>query len=100
MRHEVTDHEWAAIKPMLPNKARDVPRVNDRTVLSGKRRPKSLEPARRPAPLAHVGVLMKNETPKLALGDRRRNPGLRLRFCDTETGPQAAHAPRARAFLR
>ena len=30
MRHEFTDHEWAAIKPMLPNKRRGVPRVNDR----------------------------------------------------------------------
>jgi transposase len=34
MRHEFTDHEWAAIKPMLPNKPR-VPRVNDRRVLNG-----------------------------------------------------------------
>jgi transposase len=35
MRHEFTDHEWAAIKPMLPNKPRGVPRVNDRRVLNG-----------------------------------------------------------------
>jgi transposase len=35
MRHELTDHEWAAIKPMLPNKPRGVPRVNDRRVLNG-----------------------------------------------------------------
>ncbi len=27
MRHELTDHEWATIKPMLPNKPRGVPRV-------------------------------------------------------------------------
>jgi hypothetical protein len=27
MRYEFTDHEWAAIKPMLPNKPRGVPRV-------------------------------------------------------------------------
>jgi hypothetical protein len=26
MRHEFTDHEWAAFKPTLPNKARGVPR--------------------------------------------------------------------------
>ena len=32
---ELTDHEWSAIKPMLPNKARGVPRVNDRRVLNG-----------------------------------------------------------------
>jgi transposase len=30
MRYELTDHEWAAIKPMLPNNPRGVPRVNDR----------------------------------------------------------------------
>jgi transposase len=35
MRYELADHEWAAIKPMLPNKPRGVPRVNDRRVLNG-----------------------------------------------------------------
>ena len=30
MRYELTDHEWAAIKSMLPNKPRGVARVNDR----------------------------------------------------------------------
>jgi transposase len=30
MRYELADHEWGAIKPMLPNKPRGVPRVNDR----------------------------------------------------------------------
>ena len=35
MRYELNDHELAAIKPMLPNKPRGVPRVNDRRVLNG-----------------------------------------------------------------
>jgi transposase len=35
MRYELTDPEWAAIKLMLPNKPRGVPRVNDRRVLNG-----------------------------------------------------------------
>src|SRR5262249_15450186 len=35
MRCELTDNEWAAIKPMLPNKPRGVPRVNDRRLLNG-----------------------------------------------------------------
>jgi hypothetical protein len=35
MRYELTDHEWAAIQPFLPNKPRGVPRVNDRRVLNG-----------------------------------------------------------------
>jgi len=29
MRYELADDEWIAIKPMLPNKPRGVPRVND-----------------------------------------------------------------------
>jgi transposase len=35
MRYELTDYEWMAIKPFLPNKPRGVPRVNDRRVLNG-----------------------------------------------------------------
>jgi transposase len=35
MRYELNDHEWAVINPMLPNKPRGVPRVNDRRVLNG-----------------------------------------------------------------
>jgi transposase len=38
MRYELTDLEWAAIRPMLPNKPRGVPRVDDRRVLNGARR--------------------------------------------------------------
>jgi len=34
MRYELADYEWVAIKPMLPNKPRGVPRVNDRRVLA------------------------------------------------------------------
>jgi transposase len=35
MRYELTDYEWAAIRPMLPNKARGLRRVDDRRVLNG-----------------------------------------------------------------
>ena len=35
MRYELKDYEWFAIKPILPNKSRGVPRVNDRRVLNG-----------------------------------------------------------------
>jgi transposase len=34
-RHELTDCEWKIIEPLLPNKPRGVPRVNDRRVLNG-----------------------------------------------------------------
>jgi transposase len=30
MRYKLSDYEWTAIKPMLPNKPRGVRRVNDR----------------------------------------------------------------------
>jgi hypothetical protein len=32
MRYELTDNEWAAVKPMLPNKPRGVPPVNERRI--------------------------------------------------------------------
>ena len=35
MRYELAGYEWIAIKPMLPNKPRSFPRVNDRRVLNG-----------------------------------------------------------------
>jgi len=34
-RHKLTDKEWAIIGPLLPNKSRGVPRVDDRQVLNG-----------------------------------------------------------------
>ena len=34
-RYGLTDHEWAIIEPLLPNKPRGVPRVDDRRVLNG-----------------------------------------------------------------
>ena len=34
MRHEFSDYEWSIISPMLPNKPRGVPRVDDRRVLN------------------------------------------------------------------
>jgi transposase len=34
-RYELSDCEWTAIKPMLPNKPRGVRRVNDHRVLNG-----------------------------------------------------------------
>jgi transposase len=35
LRYELSDEEWTAIKPILPNKPRGVPRVNDGRVLNG-----------------------------------------------------------------
>jgi transposase len=35
MRYELTDYEWAAIRPFLANKSRGARRVNDRRVLNG-----------------------------------------------------------------
>ncbi|MGB2931947.1 MAG: IS5 family transposase [Methyloceanibacter sp.] len=35
MRYELSDDEWGVIKPMLPNKPRGIPRVDDRRILNG-----------------------------------------------------------------
>ena len=35
MRYALSEHEWTTIKPMLPNKPRGVPRVDDRRILNG-----------------------------------------------------------------
>ena len=35
MRCEFSEHEWTAIKPILPNKPRGVRRVDERRVLDG-----------------------------------------------------------------
>jgi transposase len=34
-RFDLMDFEWSAIAPLLPNKPRGVPRVDDRRVLNG-----------------------------------------------------------------
>jgi transposase len=34
MRYELTDPEWTAIEPMLPNNPRGIARVNDPRVLN------------------------------------------------------------------
>src|ERR671920_1396325 len=34
-RYELSDFEWSIIAPLLPNKLRGVPRVDDRKVLNG-----------------------------------------------------------------
>jgi transposase len=34
-RYDLTEFEWRVIAPLLPNKPRGVPRVNDRRVLNG-----------------------------------------------------------------
>ena len=36
MRYELTDYQWTAIKPMLPNKPRGVPRVSAPPVSASK----------------------------------------------------------------
>jgi transposase len=34
-RYDLTDFEWRVIEPLLPNKPRGVPRVDDRRTLNG-----------------------------------------------------------------
>ena len=35
MRYQLSESEWSIIGPMLPNKSRGVPRVDDRRTLDG-----------------------------------------------------------------
>jgi transposase len=35
MPYELSTYEWSIIRPMLPNKSRGVPRVDDRRILNG-----------------------------------------------------------------
>ena len=35
MRYELSDYERSVIRPMLPNKPRGIPRVDDRRILNG-----------------------------------------------------------------
>jgi transposase len=35
MRYELSDYEWSVIRPMLLNKPRGIPRVDDRRILNG-----------------------------------------------------------------
>src|SRR5262249_17393950 len=34
-RYDLTDFEWRVIRPLVPNKRRGIPRVDDRRVLNG-----------------------------------------------------------------
>jgi hypothetical protein len=87
MRYEISDHEWAAIKPMLPNKPRGVPRLNDRRVLNGSsgfcdqvRRGATCQRPMVPAPLVTIASCAGG---KLASGTRSstRWPPVMTRRC-------------------
>jgi transposase len=78
MRYELADCEWPALKPMLPNKPRGVPRVNDRRVLNGNSR--SCDPEHRGAicrrasgrrPSRALVVTLTNHLPSEALSHVR-----------------------------
>ena len=63
MRCELTDYEWAAIRPMLPNKPRGVPRADDRRVLNGIVRVlRSGAPGRVDARASHLAVTGFNQS--------------------------------------
>jgi transposase len=48
MRYQLTDHEWVAIKPMLPNKPRGVGNFLSPSLMrAGTGRPSALKPLKR-----------------------------------------------------
>jgi len=79
MRYELSDHEWGVIKPMLPNKPRGVPRVDDRGHgLKHQKESPSRLPTSRPGTGAdrsdrRAGAGCTNET-----GEPNRRPNVRF----------------------
>ncbi len=74
-RYDLSDFDWSVIEPLLPNKPRGVPRVDDRRVLNG-------EPCALPVKLGTVmpllgyrsavaGFIALHEADPEALGDDR-----------------------------
>ena len=43
-RYDLSDFDWSVIEPLLPNKPRGVPRVDDRRVLNGELGEIAVEP--------------------------------------------------------
>jgi hypothetical protein len=80
MRHELSNHEWTAIKPALPNKPRSVRRVNDRRVLNG-----IFWVLRSGAPWRD---LPENQGPRLPTGFRTRQ--ISAEACDWQARPRRA----------
>jgi len=56
MRYELADFEWAAIKPMLPNKPRGVPRRDDRRERPAQTPGSSMRPPRPPLQLVRERI--------------------------------------------
>jgi transposase len=82
MRYELSTYEWSVIRPMLPNKPRGVPRVDDRHILNASSG--SCDPARRGAICRRASVLIPPATiasfvgAGLAFGIRSWMPSLVL----------------------
>jgi transposase len=88
MRYELSDSEWAAIKPFLPNKSRGVRRVNDRRVLNG-----IFWVLRSGAPWRDLPVWYGPRTTCYNRFVRWRRAGVWGRIMDTQEFTQATHRP-------
>jgi putative transposase len=74
-RFDLTDFEWSVIEPLLPNKSRGVPRVDDRRVLNG-----IFWRVRRGAPWADIFERYGPHTTCVNRFNRRRKAGVRDRL--------------------
>src|SRR5262245_39220874 len=95
MRYELTDHEWTAIRPMLPNKPRGVPRVNDRRVAT--RYDKSSQPTILPSFSLHqsdFGCALMSPRPR-----EQRATELRARFAEWARITREARLPDDRLYI-
>jgi transposase len=94
MRYELSDYEWTAINPILPDKPRGVRRANDRRVLNG-----IFWAPRSGAPPPLAAVLEENAEAKLRLCRIERcDPGERLFSADESLSGR--RRPRRETFIR
>ena len=84
-RYDLSDFDWSVIEPLLPNKPRGVPRVDDRRVLNG-------EPCALPVKLGTVMPLLGyRSAPPDSSRCTRRTP---RRSATTEPSTSRATRPR------
>ena len=88
MCYELSDSEWAAIKPFLPNKSRGVRRVNDRRMLNG-----IFWVLRSGAPWRDLPICYGPRTTCYNRFVRWRRAGVWGRIMDTQEFTQATHRP-------
>ena len=106
-RYDLTDFEWSVIEPLLPNKPRGVPRVDDRRVLngimwvlrSGRDLPERYGPYTAAMGTLPFAACETAKTVPVTVFDRRRYHAIRLYACRRGGGFDLGQYPAVRAWL-